>query len=85
MSNSQLVMADSWEQQVVVARRFYVALVLKDFIGEVPLGVVARKFKIPRGSLQALQTTASAFAGMVVQFCHHLKWQELEDLFGMIA
>ena len=43
--------------------RFYTALVLSELVNEVPLALVADKYKCSRGVLQALQQSAATFAG----------------------
>lgn len=46
-------------------------------IDEVPIHVVASKFRINRGILQCLQQSASLFAGIVTSFCNALNWELL--------
>uniref|UniRef100_A0A182QX53 DNA polymerase theta n=1 Tax=Anopheles farauti TaxID=69004 RepID=A0A182QX53_9DIPT len=65
-----------------VHKRFYTALALLELVHEVPLGVVARKFKCCRGLLQSLQQVASTFAGIVTSFCASLNWTLLQLLVG---
>jgi DNA polymerase theta len=41
---------------------------------------VSDSFKVPRGTVQALQASAGRFAAMVSGFCERLGWQDLEGL-----
>lgn len=43
--------------------RFYTALALFELINEIPISVVAVKYKFTRGLLQSLQQSSSTFAG----------------------
>ncbi|XP_034194144.2 DNA polymerase theta isoform X1 [Osmia lignaria lignaria] len=63
-----------------IHRRFYTALALHDLVHEVPLSTVCKKYGCCRGILQSLQQSASAFAGMVTQFCKQLGWDCMELL-----
>ena len=67
--------------QILIMKRFYVALALYDLIHEIPLHEVSEKFKAGKGVLQSLQQTASTFAGMITVFCNRLGWNNLEILF----
>lgn len=58
-------------------RRFYASLALHELIDEVPIHVVAAKFKVNRGILQCLQQSASLFASIVTSFCNALNWELL--------
>jgi len=68
------------EQILRVCRRFYVALMLGRLVEEVPLTDVCEAFKVPRGTVQALQENAGRFASMVSAFCERLGWHDLEGL-----
>lgn len=57
--------------------RFYASLALHELIDEVPIHVVASKFKVNRGILQCLQQSASLFASIVTSFCNALNWELL--------
>lgn len=57
--------------------RFYASLALQELIDEVPIHVVASKYKVNRGILQCLQQSASLFAGIVTSFCNALNWELL--------
>lgn len=57
--------------------RFYASLALYELIDEVPIHVVASKFKVNRGILQCLQQSASLFASIVTSFCNALNWELL--------
>lgn len=54
--------------------RFYLALQLRDLCNESPVHVVARKYDVPRGSVQALAQTCQGFAAGMVKFCQHMDW-----------
>lgn len=41
---------------------------------------VADSFKVPRGTVQALQASAGRFAAMVSGFCERLGWKDVEGL-----
>ena len=66
-------------------KRFYAALMLNFLVNEMPVGKVADKFEVPRGSLQTLQDKAATFANMVSGFCQRLNWWDLEVLTGSYA
>eukprot|EP01048_Picozoa_sp_COSAG05_P004349 COSAG05_NODE_230_length_13364_cov_33.748662_4_plen_533_part_00 len=66
-------------------KRFYAALMLNFLVNEMPVGKVADKFEVPRGSLQMLQDKAATFANMVSGFCQRLNWWDLEVLTGSYA
>lgn len=53
---------------------------MQELIDEVPIHVVASKFKVNRGILQGLQQCASLFAGVVTSFCSALDWDLLSLL-----
>lgn len=53
---------------------------MNELINECSLNDVAAKFKLTRGTLQSLQQSASAFAGIVKSFCNALNW----ELLGLI-
>ena len=55
-------------------RRFFLALQLRDLCNEVPVHVVARKYDMPRGSVQTLAQTCHSFAAGMVKFCEHMGW-----------
>lgn len=57
-----------------VYRRFYLAMQLRDLCNEVPIHAVARKYDMPRGSVQTLSQTCQGFAAGMVKFCEHLDW-----------
>lgn len=60
-----------------VYRRFYAALQLRDLCNEVPVLQVARKYDIPRGSVQTLAQTCHGFAAGMVKFCERMGWGAL--------
>lgn len=64
----------------LVHHRFFMAMILREIVNEVPLDKVTEKFKVPRGELQRLQTNAATFAGMVAVFAATLKFRSLSLL-----
>lgn len=52
-------------------------MVLFQLVQETPLHIVAERFRVTRGELQTLQTSAASFAGMVSVFCEKLRWRPL--------
>ncbi|KAI1501781.1 P-loop containing nucleoside triphosphate hydrolase protein [Biscogniauxia marginata] len=68
---------DSTPQEKETARiyhRFYLALQLRDLCNEMPVHVVARKYDMPRGTVQTLEQTCQGFAAGVIKFCEHMGW-----------
>ncbi|KAG6032425.1 hypothetical protein E4U19_007495 [Claviceps sp. Clav32 group G5] len=57
-----------------VYRRFYLAMQLRDLCNEMPIYAVARKYDMPRGSVQTLSQTCQGFAAGMVKFCEHMEW-----------
>ena len=57
-----------------IYRRFYAALQLRDLCNEVPIHVVARKYDMPRGSVQNLAQTCEGFAAGMIKFCERMGW-----------
>ncbi|KAI1437566.1 P-loop containing nucleoside triphosphate hydrolase protein [Xylaria sp. CBS 124048] len=57
-----------------VYRRFYLALQLRDLCNEIPVHVVARKYDMPRGTVQTLQQTCQGFAAGMIKFCEQMGW-----------
>jgi DNA polymerase theta len=47
---------------------------LRDLCNEIPIHVVARKYDMPRGSVQTLSQTCQGFAAGMVKFCEHMGW-----------
>ncbi|XP_076250621.1 DNA polymerase theta isoform X2 [Rhynchophorus ferrugineus] len=66
--------------QLMVHKRFFVALVLQDLVNEKPLNEVCNKYNCNRGMLQSLQQSAATFAGMVTSFSRQLGWSSIELL-----
>ncbi|KAJ3522941.1 hypothetical protein NM208_g12651 [Fusarium decemcellulare] len=63
------------EKQIArVHRRFYLALQLRDLCNEVPIHVVARKYDVPRGTVQNLSQTCQGFAAGMIKFCEQMSW-----------
>lgn len=67
-------------QELLIHKRFFIALALQDLVNEKPLGWVCSKFNCNRGMLQSLQQSASSFAGMVTSFSRQLGWVSVELL-----
>lgn len=57
-----------------VYRRFYLALQLRDLCNEMPIHIVARKYDMPRGSVQNLSQTCQGFAAGMIKFCDTMGW-----------
>ncbi|KJZ73614.1 hypothetical protein HIM_06947 [Hirsutella minnesotensis 3608] len=57
-----------------VYRRFYLALQLRDLCNEMPIHVVARKYDMPRGTVQTLSQTCQGFAAGMIKFCEQMGW-----------
>jgi len=63
-----------------IYRRFYAALQLRDLCNEVPVHVVARKYDMPRGSVQNLAQTCEGFAAGMIKFCERMGWGMLRSV-----
>ncbi len=64
-------------EEIEIARRyhrFYLALQLRDLCNEVPVHRVARKYDMPRGSVQNLAQTCQGFAAGMIKFCECMGW-----------
>ncbi|KAI0537609.1 P-loop containing nucleoside triphosphate hydrolase protein [Xylaria digitata] len=57
-----------------VYRRFYLALQLRDLCNEMPVHAVARKYDLPRGTVQTLEQTCHGFAAGMIKFCEQMGW-----------
>jgi replicative superfamily II helicase len=55
-------------------RRFYAALQLRDLCNELPVHAVAKKYRVPRGSVQTLSQTCQGFGAGMVKFCERMEW-----------
>ncbi|ROT37287.1 P-loop containing nucleoside triphosphate hydrolase protein [Sodiomyces alkalinus F11] len=62
------------EQVMRVYRRFYLALQLRDLCNEMPIHVVARKYDVPRGTVQTLSQTCHGFGAGMIKFCEQMGW-----------
>ncbi|KAF4983015.1 hypothetical protein FZEAL_1487 [Fusarium zealandicum] len=63
------------EKQIArIHRRFYLALQLRDLCSEVPIHIVARKYDVPRGTVQNLSQTCQGFAAGMIKFCEQMGW-----------
>lgn len=63
-----------------IYRRFYTALQLRDLCNEMPIYAVARKYDIPRGTVQNLAHTCHGFAAGMIKFCERMGWAPLSVL-----
>ncbi|PMD31140.1 P-loop containing nucleoside triphosphate hydrolase protein [Hyaloscypha variabilis F] len=73
-------MKESTAQEIEIARiyrRFYTALQLRDLCNEMPVHAVARKYDIPRGTVQTLAQTCQGFAAGMIKFCERMNWGAL--------
>jgi replicative superfamily II helicase len=73
-------MKESTAQEIEIARiyrRFYTALQLRDLCNEMPVHAVARKYDIPRGTVQTLAQTCHGFAAGMIKFCERMNWGAL--------
>jgi replicative superfamily II helicase len=73
-ANSALPLTSVEVEKARIHARFYVALQLRDLCNEVPLHVVANKFRVARGSLQSLLQSCQGFAHATIIFCKQLDW-----------
>ncbi|KAL2802272.1 hypothetical protein BJX63DRAFT_415500 [Aspergillus granulosus] len=81
MVQSGAAMKENTPEQVTLARiyrRAYTAFQLRDLSNEVPLPVIASRYRIPRGSVQTLAQQCHGFAAGIVKFCQRMGW-------GMLA
>ncbi|KAF7588638.1 hypothetical protein BBP40_005449 [Aspergillus hancockii] len=62
----------------IIYRRAYAAFQLRDMSNEVPLSVIASRYRTPRGAVQALAQQCHGFAAGMVKFCQRMGW-------GMLA
>jgi DNA polymerase theta len=65
-------MKENTPEQVTLARiyrRAYTAFQLRDLSNEVPLPVIANRYRIPRGGVQTLAQQCHGFAAGIVKFC----------------
>ena len=70
-------------EEIETARRyhrFYLALQLRDLCNEVPVHRIARKYDMPRGSVQNLAQTCQAFASGMIKFCECMGWGFVDNL-----
>lgn len=65
-------------QTARVYRRFYAGLQLRDLCNEMPIHVVARKYKVPRGFVQNLAQVCEGFAAGMINFCDKMNWGMLK-------
>ncbi|KAI0410319.1 P-loop containing nucleoside triphosphate hydrolase protein [Xylaria grammica] len=62
------------KERARVYRRFYLALQLRDLCNEMPVHAVARKYDMPRGTVQTLEQTCQGFAAGMIKFCQQMGW-----------
>ncbi|KAF8469085.1 DEAD/DEAH box helicase [Kalaharituber pfeilii] len=67
-------------EKMRVHRRFFVSLMLRDLINEMPIHHVASKYETPRGFVQQLASTCKGFANTTGIFCKRLGWSGLAVL-----
>ncbi|RDW85015.1 putative DNA-directed dna polymerase protein [Coleophoma cylindrospora] len=65
------------EEVARIYKRFYTALQLRDLCNEMPIHAVARKYDLPRGSVQNLAQTCHGFAAGMIKFCERMGWAAL--------
>jgi DNA polymerase theta len=65
---------DAERDQARVYRRFYLALQLRDLCNEVTVHIVAKKYDMPRGTVQNLSQTCQGFAAGMIKFCETMEW-----------
>ncbi|QSZ29948.1 hypothetical protein DSL72_004466 [Monilinia vaccinii-corymbosi] len=73
-------MKESTPDEIEIARvykRFYTALQLRDLCNEMPVHAVARKYDLPRGTIQNLAQTCHGFAAGMIKFCEKMDWGAL--------
>ena len=68
-----------------VHRRFFVSLMLRDLINEMPIQHVAYKYDIPRGFVQQVSGACKGFANTTGTFCKNMGWSGLAVLLGHYA
>ncbi|KAL4898218.1 hypothetical protein BDV59DRAFT_166419 [Aspergillus ambiguus] len=81
MVQSGASLKENTPEQVKMARiyrRAYTAFQLRDLSNEVPLAVIANRYRIPRGAIQTLAQQCHGFAAGMVKFCQRMGW-------GMLA
>ena len=69
----------------LVHRRFYVSLMLRDLINEVPIHHVAIKYEMARGFVQTLAASCKGFATTTGTFCKKMGWSGLAVLLDHYA
>ncbi|OHT01982.1 DEAD/DEAH box helicase family protein [Tritrichomonas foetus] len=67
----------SSSEEQIVFEKIYGACILSQIIEEVPMAKIERKYKIDRGTIQMLQSNASAFAGQATKFCESMNLHTL--------
>jgi replicative superfamily II helicase len=60
--------------------RIYTACILENVINEVPLTKIEKRFGIDRGTIQSLQTSATAYAGQVNRFIDGMGYYSLSAI-----
>ena len=67
-----------------IITRFYSALLLW-LMSENPISAIASRFGLPRGSLQALRSSAGASAHSLATFCQKMRWFSLEAIIDVFS
>lgn len=67
-------------EKLRVHRRFFVSLMLRELINEMPIYDVAQKYETPRGFVQQLASTCKGFASTTGTFCKKMGWTGLAVL-----
>ncbi|KAF9886821.1 hypothetical protein FE257_011068 [Aspergillus nanangensis] len=81
MVQSGASLKENTPEQIKIARtyrRAYTAFQLRDLSNEVPLSVIASRYRTPRGAVQTLAQQCHGFAAGMVKFCQRMGW-------GMLA
>ncbi|KAI5288066.1 hypothetical protein KEM52_001317 [Ascosphaera acerosa] len=76
-SASQTGQGPGDENELRIYHRAYTTLQLRELSNEVPISIVAEKYKVPRGSVQSLAQTCQGFAWSMVKFCQRMGWDML--------
>ncbi|KAH8815069.1 DEAD/DEAH box helicase [Xylogone sp. PMI_703] len=77
------LMVESSPELIEIARiyrRLYAAFQLRDLCNEIPIHVVANKYSIPRGAVQALSQHCHSFAAGMIKFCERMQWGPLSAI-----
>lgn len=67
-----------YKEEERIASRFYNALVLRDYVSEVPIATICKKYNLTLSNLEALQEQSCRYANMCASFCECLGWVYLK-------